>query len=296
MPGNDQNIKNTSLNNANHIQREKFLSPIYLLIILLVTIFSAELIIMFCLSRFSSLSVLTTAIIDASVLMVLIFPLLYFFWLRPLLSHIKKCRQAEELLAEKSIYLNNILESATEYSIATTDLDFRITGYNPIAEKLFGYSKDEVIGKTVQEIHTKEKVSPERFEKGVENVRLYGEHLYTVVNEREDGIQYIDSRVSGIYDFEKNLVGYALFSKDVTENKKAEKEREDLIVKLQKALNKVKTLSGCIPICASCKNIRDDKGYWNHVEEYVSKHSEAEFTHSICPKCRKELYPNIFKD
>lgn len=60
---------------------------------------------------------------------------------------------------------------------------------------------------------------------------------------------------------------------------------------LQTALNKVKLLSGFLPICASCKKIRDDKGYWNQIESYISEHSEAEFSHGICPECAKKLYP-----
>jgi response regulator RpfG family c-di-GMP phosphodiesterase len=63
--------------------------------------------------------------------------------------------------------------------------------------------------------------------------------------------------------------------------------------KLQKALDEIKILQGIIPICASCKNVRDDKGYWDRVEIYISKHSEAEFSHSICPNCTKALYPGF---
>lgn len=59
---------------------------------------------------------------------------------------------------------------------------------------------------------------------------------------------------------------------------------------LQKALDEVKTLHGLLPICAYCKKIRDDKGYWNQVEEYIEKHSEAEFSHGICPDCLEKLY------
>ena len=65
--------------------------------------------------------------------------------------------------------------------------------------------------------------------------------------------------------------------------------------KLQDALGKVKTLTGLLPICASCKKIRDDKGYWNQIESYIKSHSEAEFTHSICPDCAEKLYPELSK-
>ncbi|MGD9123644.1 MAG: hypothetical protein PVG60_01060 [Desulfarculaceae bacterium] len=62
---------------------------------------------------------------------------------------------------------------------------------------------------------------------------------------------------------------------------------------LTKALNEIKTLSGLLPICSSCKKIRDDKGYWNQVEDYVAEHTEASFSHSICPECMEQLYPQI---
>jgi len=63
--------------------------------------------------------------------------------------------------------------------------------------------------------------------------------------------------------------------------------------KLEQALSEVKTLSGLLPICANCKKVRDDKGYWNQIESYVREHSEAEFSHGICPSCARELYPDV---
>lgn len=73
-------------------------------------------------------------------------------------------------------------------------------------------------------------------------------------------------------------------------------ERESLIEELKEALAKVKTLSGLIPICASCKKVRDDQGYWQQVETYVREHSDAEFTHGICPDCARKLYPDLFSE
>jgi hypothetical protein len=64
---------------------------------------------------------------------------------------------------------------------------------------------------------------------------------------------------------------------------------------LQKALSELKTLSGLLPICASCKKIRDDNGYWNQIEAYIRDRSEAEFSHSICPECAKRLYADLDK-
>ncbi|BBO72366.1 hypothetical protein DSCA_62960 [Desulfosarcina alkanivorans] len=80
---------------------------------------------------------------------------------------------------------------------------------------------------------------------------------------------------------------------DITERKEAEEERNQLVVELQSALLEVKTLSGFLPICASCKKIRDDKGYWNQIEAYIESRSEAEFSHGICPDCAQQLYPEL---
>ncbi|SPQ02079.1 conserved hypothetical protein [Candidatus Sulfobium mesophilum] len=77
---------------------------------------------------------------------------------------------------------------------------------------------------------------------------------------------------------------------------KAEEEREKLTSQLQQALAEVKTLSGLLPTCASCKNIRDDKGNWNQMEVYIRDHSQAEFSHGICPDCAKKLYAENSKD
>ena len=71
---------------------------------------------------------------------------------------------------------------------------------------------------------------------------------------------------------------------------KAEAEKERLIRELKEALAEVKKLSGMLPICASCKKIRDDTGYWNQIEVFIEKHSEALFSHGICPECAEELY------
>ena len=82
---------------------------------------------------------------------------------------------------------------------------------------------------------------------------------------------------------------------DITARKRAEEEREILIQKLQEAHEKVKTLSGFLPICMYCKKIRDDKGYWEEVEAYIRDHSEAKFTHSICSECKKKLLSGEFE-
>ncbi|EMS78440.1 signal transduction family protein [Desulfotignum phosphitoxidans DSM 13687] len=79
----------------------------------------------------------------------------------------------------------------------------------------------------------------------------------------------------------------------IKERRQIEQEKEKLISQLQKSLQQVKKLSGLLPICAHCKKIRDDKGYWNQIESYICERSEADFSHGICPECAKKLYPDF---
>ncbi len=97
-------------------------------------------------------------------------------------------------------------------------------------------------------------------------------------------------------DQDGKIIGLVGISREINEIKQAEEQREKIIAELQEALDKIKTLKGLIPICASCKKIRDDQGYWNSVESYIKDHAEVEFTHGICPDCMKKLYPNYCKD
>lgn len=78
---------------------------------------------------------------------------------------------------------------------------------------------------------------------------------------------------------------------DITERKQCEEKRERLVAQLQSAISQIKALEGLLPICSHCKKIRDDNGYWSQVEDYIRKHSKAEFSHGICPDCLKKLYP-----
>ena len=83
---------------------------------------------------------------------------------------------------------------------------------------------------------------------------------------------------------------------EIFQRKKAEQHQDVLILELKDALDNIKQLSGLLPICASCKKIRDDQGYWQRIETYISEHSKAQFTHGICPDCSKKLYPAAHKN
>lgn len=163
-------------------------------------------------------------------------------------------------------------------------------------ESILGYTVDEVMGKSltwtmlpeeadnVQKLLTyfsEKKMAIEEWEVWHKNQN--GESVCLLVN----GVPIIDDT--------GNLEGFRGVAKDITEKKQAEEERERLIVELEEALSKIKTLKGLIPICASCKKIRDDKGFWNKLEAYIETHSEAEFSHGICPDCLDKLYPDFIK-
>ncbi len=147
---------------------------------------------------------------------------------------------------------------------------------NPISRFVFKDDSDSFYSKFQQIFATHEKLICElRF------IRHNGGEFYAQV----DGMAVEDKE--GRSTFARLIVS------DITERKRIEEAKEHLILELQNALAQVKKLSGFIPICASCKKIRDDKGYWRQVEEYIRDHSEALFSHSMCPDCMKKLYPEI---
>ncbi len=105
--------------------------------------------------------------------------------------------------------------------------------------------------------------------------------------------RHILANAAPFFDENGVKLGAVAVMHDITERKRLEKEKESLIIDLQIALSEVNKLSGFLPICSSFKKIRDDKGYWSEVEKYIGEHSEAQFSHGICPDCMRKLYPEI---
>ncbi|MDD5230017.1 MAG: histidine kinase N-terminal 7TM domain-containing protein [Candidatus Marinimicrobia bacterium] len=101
-------------------------------------------------------------------------------------------------------------------------------------------------------------------------------------------------RIRPLFDQKQKLQGRIFHFRDITDKRLTEMKLEKTVVELREALTKVKTLSGLLPICSSCKKIRDDNGYWNEVETYIHKYSEVEFSHGICPECMRKLYPEQY--
>jgi PAS domain S-box-containing protein len=169
----------------------------------------------------------------------------------------------------------------------------RIIRFNPYMEEISGYSIDEARGKDWFDTFLPEKdrgMIRELFSKAIDNIQTRGNINPILTKTGEERL--IEWNDKTLKDAEGKTVGLLAIGQDITQRKQTEEDRERLIKDLQKALLEVKTLSGFLPICMSCKKIRDDKGYWEQVEVYIRDHSEAEFSHGICPDCLKKLYPD----
>jgi hypothetical protein len=109
---------------------------------------------------------------------------------------------------------------------------------------------------------------------------------------QQDGISFWAHLAATVSQDPNGEVNSRVVISDITDRKKLERERESLISELTDALGLVKKLSGLLPICSYCKKIRDDQGYWNQIENFIRDHSEAEFSHGICPECAQKYHPD----
>lgn len=206
-----------------------------------------------------------------------------------------KRKRAEEALQVSEEKFRGISSSAND-AIITMDSRGNINYWNEAAEKIFGYSSKEITGMSVHRLLVAKK-NVDAFIKEFESLTATGKDAaigktLELSANKKDGTEFpIELSLSSYQaQGEKHSIGII---RDISDRKFAEEEREKIISDLQEALAKVKTLSGMLPICASCKKIRDDKGYWNQIEAYIHKHSDAEFSHGICPECAKKLYPDL---
>ncbi len=170
-----------------------------------------------------------------------------------------------------------------------TDLDGFIQFANPSFCSMFNYSKDEIIGKNAADLFATKEVRTLSDVMTIIDINAHEKEEFVVENKQNKCFIVVVS-ASIVTSNSGQLVGRSTSFIDITKRKEIESDREKLITKLQKALDKIRVLRGLIPICASCKKIRDDKGYWAHIEQYIQDHSDARFTHSICPGCSDKLY------
>ncbi|HEU0011226.1 MAG TPA: response regulator [Verrucomicrobiae bacterium] len=201
---------------------------------------------------------------------------------------------------EQRVRLAERLLDATLRSIGdaviATDAQGRITFMNPAAEALTGDKAGDAVGRELDTVFlTGDATTSQPVQNPTLAVIQSGEAIVPQRNQtlvaRDCKRRPIDGSCAPIRDEQGRVVGGILVFRDVSERKQYEVEREKLIADLQEALAGVKTLRGLLPMCAWCKQIRDDDGYWQGVEDYIQAHSDAEFTHGICPECFEKVVP-----
>jgi len=169
--------------------------------------------------------------------------------------------------------------------------DNRFVDVNSAFLRILGYSADEVIGKTNTELELF--VNPGQQQQIADTLKKFGrfQELEVQVKTKDGAIR--DGLLSGEIIESQGKRYFLTVMIDITDRKTAENAREKTLQELRLALAEVKTLRGIVPICASCKKIRDDAGFWQQVEVYVRDHTEAEFTHGMCPECYREAMSQI---
>ena len=170
--------------------------------------------------------------------------------------------------------------------------DGRILDANVAATTVYGYAREELLAMTIYDLRAPDtlKLTSEQMaeadRRGI---------LFETAHRRKDGSTLpveVNSRGAAIY----GTRGLVSVIRDITERKQAEDARAKLIAELQDALVNVRTLRGLLPICSYCKKIRNDEGYWLQLEAYIHQHSEAHFSHGICPDCYKQAKADMEKE
>lgn len=181
------------------------------------------------------------------------------------------------------------LVNTMQEGLVGVDADWHINFVNDRFVEIIGYPKEQLIGTSFYRLISKKTLSVAEKQ---HKLRIDGNNsiyeLELITSEKTKLTVLCSPNPS--YDADGNYLGGFGVISDITERKAIENEKEKLIQELQSALDEIKTLNGLIPICSSCKKIRDDEGYWNVLESYIQKHSNAQFSHGMCPECSDRLY------
>ena len=217
----------------------------------------------------------------------------------------------QRTVSKISIYVRDITErKRMEQDLRDAEKKFRdlaeksIVGVYVYQDGIFKYINEklaEILGYTAEELTGRmgpfEVAVPEDWPLLEESIRrrMSGEaksanYEFRIItkNKEQRNVEVYSSLST--YEGKDAIIGTFL---DITERAKAQEEREKLILELKEALAQVKTLSGLLPICASCKKIRNDQGYWEQMEMYIRNHSEAEFSHGYCPECAAKVLSEL---
>lgn len=185
--------------------------------------------------------------------------------------------------------------------IIATDENGLVKFMNPVAEALTGWKEAAAINKDIGEVLRLRDARTGRERENPVRISLRGRRLVPIAAdatlESRSGRRFpVAGKIAFLRSAAGRIKGTVIVLEDNSERKRAEQEREHLIDELQSALSKVKLLSGILPICASCKRIRDDREGWYQLESYITTHSDAMFSHGLCPDCLhyyQELQENV---
>lgn len=201
--------------------------------------------------------------------------------------------------AELEHWFATTLASIGEAVIAT-DRDGRVRFMNSSAEKLTGWLQTNAINHHIEEVL----ILSDAYTSHSQG--LFGETLQKglVVHWTGHAWLYPRSGLGMPVDFTSTRIrredgvvaGVVVIFRDISSRRQLEEDRERLISDLRSALENIKTLRALLPICASCKRVRDDEGYWEQLDAYITNHSIVQFTHGVCPDCLRKLYPDISEE
>ncbi|HYA26882.1 MAG TPA: PAS domain-containing protein [Thermodesulfovibrionales bacterium] len=208
-----------------------------------------------------------------------------------LINELAELRQRVDELKRLKTHYKNLLANIPQ-KVFYKDKGSIYVRVNPSYAKDFDISPESFIGKTDYDFFPKELA--EKYRADDQHIMQSG----TTVDFDESYLHKGEEKTvhtlkTPVRDDIGNIIGVLGIFWDITERKLAEKHREELITELKDALSQVRQLSGMLPICASCKKIRDDKGYWNQIEKYLTERTEALFTHGLCPDCAKKAYEEL---
>jgi len=189
---------------------------------------------------------------------------------------LKNIKESESF--HKALFENNTSSILLIDSESTDILDA-----NPSACSFYGYSKENITQMNISDINT---LSNEELQNEILKAKTEQRSYFNFRHRLADNSIKEVEVYTGPVKIDEKLVLCSIIH-DISERKTSEKEREKLIQELSIALSDIKTLKGMVPICSNCKKIRDDKGYWNLLESYIEKHSEASFSHGMCPECSR---------
>jgi len=207
----------------------------------------------------------------------------------------KKLRQTVKELTGRTDKAGELYKSLFENSRSVMLIvhpeNGEIIDANASACKYYQCTKQKITSMSIMDINT---LSSDQIHEEMQNAKTEKRNYFNFQHKLSSGeIRDVEVYSSPVMLAEQKV----LFSiiHDISERKGIEKEREKLIAKLEKALEEIKVLRGILPLCSFCKKIRDTKGAWEQVDDYIHHHSEADISHTICPECMKTHYPEQYE-